>query len=175
MVYFIQQGVDGPIKIGTSPSPVRRLNQLQTSNPCKLRLIGTIEGSYKEESVLHIMFKDHRRVGEWFDPSLELCQFIEENSQSIINIETISMVDDVTIDVGKYQDEELFEEYTKLAKSYFFLKRMYGKLATEFTGFRKDNIENNRSLIKMEFIDEICKLQYENKCLKRKLRNWTPP
>ncbi|MDP9223823.1 MAG: hypothetical protein M3P18_08185, partial [Actinomycetota bacterium] len=43
-VYFIQSGLDGPVKIGRSIKPKRRLPQLQTGNPDELILRHVIPG-----------------------------------------------------------------------------------------------------------------------------------
>jgi len=76
MVYFIQCGNDGPIKIGKSIDPVRRLQILALSAPSKLRLLATIPGSRDEESRLHRQFAEDRLYGEWFHPSPALLALI---------------------------------------------------------------------------------------------------
>jgi hypothetical protein len=79
MIYFIQVGVSGPIKIGHtfSWSSVRkRLEHLQTGNHERLRLLGSIEGFRKREEELHEKFKEHRLVGEWFEPVDEILALV---------------------------------------------------------------------------------------------------
>lgn len=44
LVYFIQQGDYGYIKIGMAKKPERRLKTLQTSSPEPLRIVATCEG-----------------------------------------------------------------------------------------------------------------------------------
>jgi len=80
MVYFIQQGEDGPIKIGTANDPKKRLTELQTGNPSRLYLLGTVRGSTEREHHLHKRMKEHqtREGGEWFDPTGEVFTVIEE-------------------------------------------------------------------------------------------------
>lgn len=68
LVYFIQSGDDGPIKIGASMDPQSRLAALQTSNPQRLRLLGTIPGGHPKEKAIHLKLKAHRIQGEWFSP-----------------------------------------------------------------------------------------------------------
>lgn len=73
MVYFIQVGESGPIKIGyTRTDPTKRLSELQTGNPYKLRLLLVLEGGFDLEHALHEKFADLRLEGEWFrnDPIL---------------------------------------------------------------------------------------------------------
>ncbi len=80
MIYFIQHGVEGPIKIGyTNAKPSHRLSQFQAGNPVKLNLVGTMPGGESEEKELHRKFMIYRERGEWFHPSEELTQFILDN------------------------------------------------------------------------------------------------
>lgn len=78
MIYFIQVGVSGPIKIGyTSNSEAQsRLDGLQTSCPWPLRLIGTIPGEIEDERRFHRLFRRLRTHGEWFLPDQEIFDFI---------------------------------------------------------------------------------------------------
>lgn len=77
MIYFIQAGKDGPIKIGhTDNTPEKRLKELQTGNPEKLILLGYMDGDKKQEALLHQMFHFHRQNGEWFNPSETVIQQI---------------------------------------------------------------------------------------------------
>lgn len=62
MIYFIQIAVGGPIKIGVSNSPCKRLQELQTSNPCKLELVGVMEGEREQEQKLHQELKEFRII-----------------------------------------------------------------------------------------------------------------
>jgi hypothetical protein len=75
-VYFIQAGDDGPIKIGVSRKPKRRIESLRTASPVELRLIAVIVGGEKEEQALHRRFSEDRTHGEWFRPSSDLLAFI---------------------------------------------------------------------------------------------------
>ena len=65
-VYFIQSGSDGPVKIGRSIKPKRRLPQLQTGNPDELILRHVIPGDLAAEQRLHHHFEPARIRGEWF-------------------------------------------------------------------------------------------------------------
>ncbi len=72
MVYFIQSGNDGPIKIGQTTNLLNRLRGLQTSIPHKVNLIGATENV--SESSLHRRFQSHRLHGEWFAPVPEILE-----------------------------------------------------------------------------------------------------
>ena len=66
-IYFIEIEKIGSIKIGyTASSPERRMAQLQTGQPGKLLLIGTIPGDKEIETNLHKELNEYRLNGEWF-------------------------------------------------------------------------------------------------------------
>lgn len=73
--YFIRAGDNGPVKIGISADPEKRLRGLQTAQPDKLKLLGVLSGDH--ESKLHRQFNDLRLHGEWFRPAATLLEFIE--------------------------------------------------------------------------------------------------
>lgn len=76
-VYFIQSGLDGPIKIGCARSVQARLKQLQIGNAEPLHLLAAIRGDAADERQLHQRFGAHWIRGEWFAPAEELAQFID--------------------------------------------------------------------------------------------------
>ena len=81
MVYFISDGEY--IKIGyTKRKPDNRLKQLNTGNNKKLYLLGYIQGDKKKEKELHLKFNKYRirQNGEWFLPSDELIEYINQNN-----------------------------------------------------------------------------------------------
>jgi hypothetical protein len=81
-VYFITtEEPDGPIKIGLSFRPERRMAEMQAHSPVKLKLIGHIPGSYPHEDFLHDRFKKYRLHGEWF--SGEILEDVEKLLQSM--------------------------------------------------------------------------------------------
>jgi len=76
-IYFIQQGDDGPIKIGTSDNPEKRLQQLQGSHHETLRLLKVVEGSNWAEKRLHQHLAAFRLRGEWFENCAEVLRVVE--------------------------------------------------------------------------------------------------
>lgn len=80
-VYFIQCGIDGPIKIGYSKDKTAeaRLTVAQVYNPVKLTLLCVIEGGRRKEQELHKLFKLNNIIGEWFKPTSELLNLIKEH------------------------------------------------------------------------------------------------
>ena len=74
-VYLIQSGckVKDPIKVGMANNPERRIKELQTGNPVKLRTVLLIECDSRKhalrlEQTLHHMLRGHNILGEWFKP-----------------------------------------------------------------------------------------------------------
>jgi len=58
------------IKIGyTAGEPARRIAQLQTGQPQRIKLLGTIPGDMDAESGLHTELAPFRGSGEWFEGS----------------------------------------------------------------------------------------------------------
>jgi hypothetical protein len=80
LLYFIQSGDDGPIKIGLSKNIRARLNQLQTSHHESLSVIGICRGGYFEERHLHKTFAAFHMKGEWFVPDIKILEYISEHS-----------------------------------------------------------------------------------------------
>ena len=77
VVYFIQQGDGGPVKIGvTEGCASRRLDQLQVGSPEPLCLIGTVRGDVRTEQEFKERFARFRVRGEWFEPSFEIMNAI---------------------------------------------------------------------------------------------------
>lgn len=78
-VYFIQEGDNGPIKIGYAHTDVAsRMRSMQTSNSSDLRLLGTIPAKICDERRWHHAFAAERKRGEWFYPSPRLLSAIAE-------------------------------------------------------------------------------------------------
>lgn len=79
-VYFVREQ-DGPVKIGwTAKDPELRLRSMQTGNPRRLELLGTVRGTLATEAILHDRFSRYHLVGEWFDPAPELLSYIGAES-----------------------------------------------------------------------------------------------
>ena len=72
MVYFIQQGECGPIKIGQSHTPNDRLKRLRKTIKEKLSIILVVDGHFTSEYALHEYLKEYCIGGEWFKPTKEV-------------------------------------------------------------------------------------------------------
>lgn len=79
-VYFIGSPRGGPVKIGFSTAPRRRLGELQTASPVRLEILGLVSGTRETEQEFHLRFAPHRLNGEWFAPCAEIADFIREQT-----------------------------------------------------------------------------------------------
>jgi hypothetical protein len=78
-VYFIKPvGMDGPIKIGCSALPEKRLADLMAWSPLPLEVIGSVAGTINDEQFLHGCFAHIHSHREWFHSSLPLRNMISE-------------------------------------------------------------------------------------------------
>jgi hypothetical protein len=85
MIYFVQVGIDGPIKIGYTKNMANRLIGLQSDNPYKLIVLGVMDGDVVKEGALHIKFDEYRIRGEWFWPVKPILSYIESNTEKFDN------------------------------------------------------------------------------------------
>jgi len=69
-LYIIQSNVTGAIKIGRSKDVHKRLKQLQTGSPHRLKILIHVPDKGHLESTLHNRLRDHqlKMTGEWFSP-----------------------------------------------------------------------------------------------------------
>lgn len=77
-VYLVQVSEQGPIKIGYTEVPWKRLSHIQVDNPSLLYLVGLLQvGDKTDETKLHAQFESDRLFGEWFWPSEILLKYID--------------------------------------------------------------------------------------------------
>lgn len=76
MIYFIQAGSDGPIKVGKAVDPEKRLRMLQTGATETLRLLAVVPGDYEREAKIHRDLKPYRQRGEWFASTPEVLTYL---------------------------------------------------------------------------------------------------
>lgn len=80
-VYFIQVVPFGPIKIGyTSGNIALRMKALQQTSPHELKWIGSFSGGRKDELAAHRLLAASKLRAEWFHPTREVLDFIQEKS-----------------------------------------------------------------------------------------------
>jgi len=77
MIYFIQEGNYGNVKIGHTDRDVyERIKEFETGNSSELKLIIQIYGDKNLEKELHYKFEKYRVKGEWFEYSSEIKEYI---------------------------------------------------------------------------------------------------
>ena len=72
MIYFIQAGDEGLIKIGYAVHVDQSIKIWQEGSPVPLKLLATIDGSLEVEVYLHTKFSRLRQHGKWFKGSKEI-------------------------------------------------------------------------------------------------------
>ena len=80
-IYFIREGESGQIKIGRAGHPCRRLTNLQVGNPRTLYLLAAFRGGKDAKDLeegLHARFSKQRISGEWFSPTSELLELVQQ-------------------------------------------------------------------------------------------------
>ena len=78
-VYFVLAESLHAVKIGFTYDVQARLRELQVGLPVKLRLLGTIPGTFQTEKDLHRKYSSLWLRGEWFRLEGELAGFIRES------------------------------------------------------------------------------------------------
>ncbi len=82
-VYFMRPvGQEGPIKIGCSATPVKRLRSYEIWSPILLEIIASAPGEHRHETALHHIFAEHRRHGEWFEAAPELVALVKRVAET---------------------------------------------------------------------------------------------
>lgn len=78
MIYAIQRGLDGPIKIGLAKDPSKRLGDLQVGCPDQLVLLAVGDLPNAAEKAFHRRLDAHHVRGEWFMPTDEVMAVVRE-------------------------------------------------------------------------------------------------
>ncbi|MGV0964218.1 MAG: GIY-YIG nuclease family protein [Polynucleobacter sp.] len=76
VVYFMQAGPNGPVKIGHSRSLVTRLDAIRRHNAAEVVLLGAYSGGLREEQDAHRQLAAYRIRGEWFHPTPAVLDFM---------------------------------------------------------------------------------------------------
>lgn len=69
---YVIGATTGPVKIGFSTEPDRRLVKLQAGSPKLLRILAVAPGTKEDERALHGKFCKERLHGEWFTRAPEI-------------------------------------------------------------------------------------------------------
>lgn len=77
LVYFVQCGDSGPVKIGVAKDPAARLATLQTGHFETLHIRAITVGGLTQERIYHDTFRAHHQRGEWFAPHPDILAEID--------------------------------------------------------------------------------------------------
>lgn len=75
-VYAIQAVDGGPVKIGWSEKPEKRLGQLQTGHHSELRVVDSFPATQAHELQLHTLLAASAIRGEWFEDTPQLWEAV---------------------------------------------------------------------------------------------------
>lgn len=110
VVYFLQRGKNGPIKIGFSRNPKQRITAIQAYCAEKLRVLLILPAdAEKREKAIHEQFQRFRLKGEWFEPSQDLCDWIRE--QRKVRGRSRRKHSDTVKPVEQVEQKEIFHGY----------------------------------------------------------------
>ena len=90
-LYIIQSDITGNFKIGRSNNPDKRLHQLQTGNPHKLRLILVLENQGHQEKLIHNSINQwvkKKSKGEWFE--FNLMGYLPVNLVELLDLDIVN-------------------------------------------------------------------------------------
>lgn len=83
VVYFVQVGRNGPVKIGHAGHIGKRLQSLQCGNQELLVVLATIKGGKPEERAYHAALAADRIRGEWFRPTEAVLAFAADAKRGV--------------------------------------------------------------------------------------------
>jgi DNA-binding XRE family transcriptional regulator len=77
MIYFLQAGKGGPVKIGFTEKKLReRISDIQIGCSEELILLGVVQGDQTQEKHIHQEFAEYALRGEWFSPHEKMLETI---------------------------------------------------------------------------------------------------
>jgi len=84
-IYFLFAPEVGRIKIGFTTNFKQRLADLKNTSPCELELLKIVRGNFQTELALHAVFHGSRQMGEWYEVTQKLVDFIAglENGKNL--------------------------------------------------------------------------------------------
>ncbi len=79
IVYFMRRSDDvGPVKIGSTTAPGRRLSYMMSWSPEPLSIVATTPGDVRKERQFHSLLASHRLHYEWFAPHAEVLSVVDD-------------------------------------------------------------------------------------------------
>lgn len=152
-VYFIQLGINGPIKIGYTENLVKRLTSIQSNTPfCKINVISSIAGNKEVEKYFHEKYKEYKLQGEWFVPSIKQnilndisrkqgTKMIEKLSEKETNIEETILNE---LERGPMTQNDIYELFNRNVRASEYKKVLYDLMEKGLVHFYKDKNTQGR-------------------------------
>lgn len=107
-VYFLRPiGMEGPVKIGSSDKPERRLREYFVWSPYPLEIAATIDGGLDLERRFHSLFRADRTHHEWFRASPELSAVIAAIRDGRFNTDALPVARSIGRINPKWNTEQL--------------------------------------------------------------------
>lgn len=89
-VYFLRPvGAEGPIKIGCSHDPVKRLQKYMSWSPVGLEIAATIAGGVQLEWRFHALLRRSHSHQEWFHPTPEVLAVMDAVRRGAFDISSL--------------------------------------------------------------------------------------
>lgn len=157
MIYFLQAGDNGPIKIGYVTS-VDQIKSWQEGSPVPLKLLATLEGTLEVEAYLHSKFLRFRQHGKWFKGSQEILNFVQnshlpysllEDKPNVNDKVTFNKLNQLLLKI-KYQSQ-IGVEWQDIARELGMSTEKLHKLRTEgfYGGLPWEQIQRLAKLLNM--------------------------
>ena len=122
MIYFITEDNNTKyVKIGYTNNLSRRLRELQIGNPRKLSVYFVMKGNKQAELELHKAFKDYRGIGEWFNFTVFIGEYINEvrkEAKQLLDVYNTQLTEEARLAINKL---ELYKVFTKIDKNNKFV------------------------------------------------------
>jgi hypothetical protein len=107
VIYFIQKGEGGPIKIGMTTNLKKRRAAIQTHSDEKVILLAQLDGGARRENEIHSMFEQDRKHGEWFRPSEKLLEYVASIQEETSNLSPAAVAHEGPIIIQDCDEEPI--------------------------------------------------------------------
>lgn len=118
-IYFVKDTTTGNIKIGYSSSLRSRLSNIRSQDGSKAELLALIPGDKADENHYHTKFYHDHVIGDWYKPSENLTEFINELVQKTPKEDFLKLLEKssrATVTVSPEQYDRMKEVVYQKAK-----------------------------------------------------------
>lgn len=115
-IYLMRAEVGGPIKIGCSSMPERRLREMSVWSPFRLLVLARLPGSRTIEAKLHAYFTAEHDHGEWFTASKRVLEFTDAMMSGASLSDALPDLDEATKNTKR--PAGMKDQHARLRQSY---------------------------------------------------------